>query len=132
MIGRTARRAVVTGIGAVTPLGHTLDTTAAAVARGESAIRPLTRFHAGSLMTPPLAAEVNDFDARPYFRAPKALKLTDRRTRFAVAAAAMALADASGIARGEELELARLGVVIGSSGSDLQVEDLANAIGHDP
>jgi 3-oxoacyl-[acyl-carrier-protein] synthase II len=132
LTGRAARRAVVTGMGAVTPLGHTLDTTAAALARRDSAVLPLTRFQAGALMTPALAAEVNGFDARPYFRLPKALKLTDRRTRFAVAAAAMALGDAPGTAGGEALDLARLGVVIGSSGSDLQVEDLASAIGHDP
>jgi 3-oxoacyl-[acyl-carrier-protein] synthase II len=113
------RRVVVTGIGAVTPLGD-LSGTRRALAEGRRA--PTGRSRYGG---PAPAAEVRDFDARPHFRIPKALKLTDRRTQMAVAAASMAMADAG--AGGGGIDPERLGVVIGSSGSDLQAEDLARA-----
>lgn len=72
---------------------------------------------------------MSGFDPRPYFRVPKALKLTDRTTRFAVAAAAMALGQAEWPT--DDTLCERLGVLIGVSGSDLQVQDLANALQSD-
>jgi 3-oxoacyl-[acyl-carrier-protein] synthase II len=123
------RRAVITGVGAITPLGASLQSTIEALAAGRSAVAPATLFDAAGFACP-LAAEVRDWDARPSFRAPKALKLTDRPARFAVAAAQMALADAAwpvaDSAAGEDL-----GVVIGSSGSDLQARDIGRALAGD-
>jgi len=124
----TARRAVITGVGAITPLGATLPLTIAALVAGRSAVAPATVFDARGFACP-LAAEIRDWDPRPSFRAPKALKLTDRAARFAVAAAQMALADAAwplGEAAAEGL-----GVVIGSSGSDLQARDIGRALAGD-
>lgn len=72
------------------------------------------------------AAEVGELDARSFFRAPKSLKLTDSRTQFAVAAASMALRDA-GLEPGH-FDPDRAGVIVGSSGSDLRVEELARAL----
>ena len=120
------RRPVITGVGAVTPLAPDLDESVARIAQGLTAIAPVRRFGTrGGPST--LGAEVGDFDARPFFRIPKSIKLTDRRTRFAVAAASMALRD-SGLT-GNAFDGARAGVIIGSSGSDLQVEDLGGALG---
>ncbi len=121
----TKRRAVITGIGAVTPLAPDLDDTVEQIRRRVSAIAPVRRFDARGCRSD-RAAEIVDLDARPFFRAPKSIKLTDDRTRFAVAAAAMALRDAQ-FADGA-LDPERAGVIIGSSGSDLQVEDLGRAL----
>jgi 3-oxoacyl-[acyl-carrier-protein] synthase II len=123
------RRVAVTGIGMVTPLGCSLDATLEALGRGERAAGPATLFDA-SVFGEPEAAEVRQLDARSHFRAPKAMKLTDRAARFAIAAASMALADARWTPQADEHE--NLGVVIGVSGSDLQAGDLARAIGPDP
>ncbi len=123
------RRAVVTGLGAVTPLGATLDATRDALARGESALRPATLFDAAPFGEA-RAAELLDLDPRRHFRTPKAVKLTDRRTRFAVCAAAMALEDAGYPEDDGSRE--RLGVLVGTSGSDLLAPDLARAVGPDP
>lgn len=117
------RRVVATGIGAITPHGD-LAQSAAAIAEGRSAIGPVRSFDASSFAQT-LAGECLDFDPRRWFRSPKALKLTDRRTRFAVAAAAMAVEDA-GL---DAAEIENAGVVIGTSGSDLQTEDVGRAVG---
>jgi 3-oxoacyl-[acyl-carrier-protein] synthase II len=110
------RRVVVTGVGAVTALGADLASTVRALARGETA---------GGAALPPA---VPDLDVRRHFRTPKALKVCDRRTRLAVAAAAMALADA-GLADGAEQP--DFGVVLGTSGSDPGAEELSEALAGD-
>lgn len=125
---KALRRVVVTGLGIVTPLGNDLASTWVALKKGRCGITRTNIFEAEGRDA--YAAEVKNFDPLPYFRQPKALKLTDRKTRFAVAAASMALADAALEAGGVDFE--RLGVIVGVGGADLQVEDLAQAIGPDP
>lgn len=120
------RRVAITGVGVVTPLGCHAAGVREAIGRGESAVGRVTRFDPAGFEQAD-AAEVAGFDARPFFRVPKALKLCDAKTRFAVAAAALALRDAG--FSSETGDLDRLGVVIGSSGSDFQAEDLARAVG---
>lgn len=122
----TARRVVVTGCGAVTPLGD-LAPSLAAIAAGTTALAEPTLLDPAPFASR-LGAEVGAFDARAHFRKPKALKLTDRRTRLAVAACATAVADA-GIC-GEALEGA--GVLLGTASSDLLAADLARALAPDP
>lgn len=117
------RSAVVTGLGLVTPLGSGLEATRSALAGKRDAVSAATLFDAGPFASP-LAGEVKDLDARSLFRVPKALKLCDRRTRFAVCAAAMALEDA-GFPRGP---CDGLGVAIGTSGSDLGADELSAAL----
>jgi 3-oxoacyl-[acyl-carrier-protein] synthase II len=104
-------RVVVTGIGLITPCGFAAP----------------VQFDASGFACH-LAAEVRDFDAAPYFRQPKALKLAHRITRFAVAAASMALADAGWP---DQASRDQLGVIIGTSGSDPQVSELARACSND-
>jgi len=110
----------------VTPLGRGLAANLEALSSGRRSVVP-----AAAGEGPPgwNFARVPDFDARPYFRVPKAIKLADRRTRMAVAAASMAIADA-GIADGE-LDPERLGVIVGTSGSDLQADELGRAVAGD-
>ncbi len=116
-------RVVITGIGAVTPHGD-IDQTRLAVAGRRSAIAPVSAFDARSFRQSN-GGECSAFDPRPWFRSPKTLKLTDRRTRLAVAAAVMATADA----RLDSGDLESAGVLIGTSGSDVQAEDVARALG---
>ncbi|MBL8115415.1 MAG: hypothetical protein JNK60_21210 [Acidobacteria bacterium] len=116
-------RVVVTGLGVVSPLGADLGTTLSALAERRTAIRELTLFDArGFAQT--LAAEVPDFDVRPFFRTPKALKTADRRARFAVAAAAQALVHAGLTEDGRE----ELGVILGTAGGDLRFPDLLHGL----
>jgi 3-oxoacyl-[acyl-carrier-protein] synthase II len=113
----------VTGLGLVTPLGTSLERTLVALGEGRSAARRPTLIDPVGFGST-LAAEIVDFDARPWFRTPKALKLTDRQTRLAVVAAAQA-ADA---ADWTALEDDELGVVIGTSGADLRFAEVAQAL----
>jgi 3-oxoacyl-[acyl-carrier-protein] synthase II len=124
----TRRRVVITGIGMVSARGNSFADTASSIGRGERAFGPITSLDAAGFSAD-RGAEVSGFEPRPHFRVPKALKLTDRTTQFAVAAAAMALAQAGW--PGDDTWGDRLGVLIGVSGSDLQVQDLAGALRSD-
>ena len=58
----TKRRVVVTGLGALSPLGNDVASTWDAILAGKSGVAPITRFDA-SPMTTKIAAEVKNFDA---------------------------------------------------------------------
>lgn len=120
-------RVVITGAGVVSPLGPTLASTRDALARGHSAIGPITAFDASGFAVQH-GAEVRDFDPRPSFVTPKAIKMTDRAAQFAVAAAREAL-DGSGWRAGEQVQ--PLAVLMATSGHDLLLPDIAAAIGGD-
>ncbi len=124
-----SREIVITGAGAVTPLAGSLAGTREAVARGDCALRDPSIFDA-SAFAERRAGEVRDFDPRPHCTATKPLKLMDRPARFAVAAAAMALADARWPQNGNTS--ASLGVLTGTSGHDLLIDQLASAMAPDP
>jgi 3-oxoacyl-[acyl-carrier-protein] synthase II len=83
---------VITGIGAITPIGSGREGLWAGLRRGESAVRAITRFDAAPFRSR-IAAEVADFDPLDYLDARKARRL-DRFAQFAVAASRQALADA--------------------------------------
>lgn len=121
-------RVVITGAGVVSPLAPTLAGTCDALARGMSAVAPATAGGAseGGVGA---AARVRDFDPRPSFATPKAIKMADRAAQFAVVAARGAL-DASRWPGGGETR--PLGVLMGTSGHDLLLPDIAAAIGVDP
>ena len=122
-------RVVVSGLGVVTPLGNDLESTLRSLHRGESGIGPVTLFDAEG-WDHFQAAEVKNFQARPFFRVPKALKLTDRKIQFAVAAAAMALVDAS--LTDEKIDFENVGTIVGTGDSDLQPREITRAIRFDP
>jgi len=86
------RRAVITGIGLITPVGAVVDTFWDNVIAGRSAVRTITRFDPTPFTTR-IAAEIPDFDPLAYLDRKEARHM-DRFTQFAVAAAGLALADA--------------------------------------
>ena len=94
----TPRRVVVTGIGALTPIGLTRDGMWAGLRAQRSAVREVTRFDS-ALFRSRVAAEINDFNATDFIEAKRARRL-DRFGQFAVAASRLALEDA-------QLDLAR-------------------------
>lgn len=104
------RRVVVTGVGAVTPLGKDIDTTWKNILEGKSGIGPLTRVNPDNYPSK-VSAEVKDFDPEVFMDRKDARKM-DRFTQFAVAAALMAVKDAN-LEINEE-NATRVGVWIGS------------------
>jgi 3-oxoacyl-[acyl-carrier-protein] synthase II len=102
---------VITGIGAVTPVGLDRETTWANLVAGRSGIGPIEAFDARDLPTR-IAGEVHGFDAAAILE-PKRLRRSARFTHFAVAAAREAVADAGLDIDGEDE--ARIGVVINAA-----------------
>lgn len=104
------RRVVVTGIGAVTPLGNDVDTTWQNILAGKSGVGPLTRLNPDDYSAK-VAAEVKDFDVEKYVERKEARKM-DRFTHYALAASMMAIKDAKLTI--DESNAERIGVWIGS------------------
>lgn len=104
------RRVVVTGIGAVTPLGNDVETTWKGIVQGQSGIGPLTRVNADEYPAK-VAGEVKDFNIGLYVDRKEARKM-DRFTQYAVAASKMAVDDAKLQITDENAD--RIGVWIGS------------------
>ena len=87
------RRVVITGLGAVTPIGLTAPDSWQAAKGGVCGIAPITQFDASGLKVH-LAAEVKGFDPVNYMTRPESKHMA-RFTQFAVACAKEALADAA-------------------------------------
>src|SRR5437870_8998325 len=85
-------RVVVTGLGAVTPVGNDAPSTWRAAVAGESGIDFIRAFDASGLPVR-IAAEVKDFDPSAV-ASPKELRKLDRNVVFALAAAREAIMDA--------------------------------------
>jgi 3-oxoacyl-[acyl-carrier-protein] synthase II len=108
MTGR--RRVVVTGLGAVSPVGNDVATTWEALLAGRSGIGPITRFDASGLSCR-IAGEVKDFDLAGYITAKEARRM-DVFIHYGIAASAQAIKD-SGIEI-TDANRERIGCVIGS------------------
>ncbi|MAT47964.1 MAG: beta-ketoacyl-[acyl-carrier-protein] synthase II [Verrucomicrobiaceae bacterium] len=105
------RRVVVTGIGAISPLGHDLDDTWQGLKEGRSGIGRIEQCDTSEYPCK-IAGEVKGFDPRPFYRNPKDARRSDRYTQLAVPAARMALTD-SGMDP-EAVDKTRVGVMVGS------------------
>ncbi len=103
------KRVVVTGMGAVTPIGNTAEETWQNMLAGVSGAAPITRFNAEKFKTQ-FACEVKDFDVTKYIDRKEARKM-DPYCHYALAAAQMAVED-SGMDI-ETLDKNRVGVVMG-------------------
>ena len=104
------RRVVITGVGAVTPVGNTADEFWAALLEGRSGIGPITRFDATGFATR-IAGEIKGFDSLKYID-----KKDDRKfdpfLKYAVACATMAVEDAA--LKTDSVDPTRFGVLVGS------------------
>lgn len=110
-----ARRVVVTGMGVVSPLGCDLDRFWRRLVAGESGVREITRFdHSDQRVH--IAAEVQEFDPEDYLDR-RTVRRLDLFSRYAVAAARLAAADAGFDPR---TEAERTGAVVGSGVGGLQ------------
>jgi 3-oxoacyl-[acyl-carrier-protein] synthase II len=104
------RRVVVTGLGALSPLGNDVETTWAGLVAGRSGVGPITRFDATGFEST-FAGEVKAFDADALFGRKEAKRM-DRFVQFALAASRQAMASARlDVAATDPL---RVGVVIGT------------------
>ena len=110
------RRVVITGAGAITPIGHTAAESWQAVRGGVCGVAPISAFDAADMKVK-LAAEVKDY-APEAFLDKKEAKHMDRFTQFAVIAAREALRDAGFSA--ENADPDRCGVIVSSGIGGLQ------------
>src|SRR5699024_7079203 len=92
-IGMTNRRVVVTGVGAVTPVGNDVDTLWENIVAGNSGIDYITRVNKEDFPVS-VAAEVKDFDVTKYVDKKEAKRM-DLFVQYAIAASKMAVADAN-------------------------------------
>ena len=107
----TERRVVITGLGAVTPLGHEVESFWNSLLAGRCGVEKITAFDASAFDTR-IAAEVKNFDPSPAFPSPKEARRTDRYSQFGAHAAWQALKD-SGIDL-DKADRDQIGVFIGS------------------
>ena len=110
------RRVVVTGMGAVTPIGNSVEEFWSSVKQEKIGFAPITRFDTTDYKVK-LAAEVKDFDPEQYMDKKTARRM-EQFCQFAVAAAGEALADA-GIDMEKE-DPYRVGCAVGSGVGSLQ------------
>jgi 3-oxoacyl-[acyl-carrier-protein] synthase II len=118
------RRVVITGLGAVTPIGIGIEAFWHSLKEGKSGIGPITSFDA-STFNSQVAGEVKDFDATDYMD-PLSAKKMDRFAHFAVVSAQMAIKDA-------ELEINEhnayeIGIIVGSAMGGIPLAETQHTI----
>jgi len=106
------RRVVVTGLGAVTPIGHGKKALWEGARCGKSGVRTISRFDTSQIHVK-VAAQIDDFDPLDHFDAKLARRM-DRFAQLALASADMAIQD-SGLALVPKRPNSRVGVTIGSA-----------------
>jgi len=105
------RRVVVTGMGAITPVGNDVATTWQSLIAGKSGTAPITKFDATKFPVK-FAAEVKGFNPLDYMDRKEA-KRADQYTQYAVAASRQAMTNANLVER-NGMDPDRIGVIIGS------------------
>jgi 3-oxoacyl-[acyl-carrier-protein] synthase II len=107
-----SRRVVITGMGAITPLGHSVKELYANQLEGKSGAGPIFRFDGRTFPTN-FASQVKDFDLAKHIREPGRFKESGLNTKFALAAAKQALADAN-LLDSSKVDRTTIGVYLGS------------------
>ena len=110
------RRVVITGIGALTPIGNNVNDFWEAAKAGKSGAAPITRFDA-SLFKTKFGCELKDFDALDFIKKADARKY-DRYTQYALIAVEEAVKNA-GI-NFDDLNKNRIGVIWGSGNGGIE------------
>lgn len=118
-----SRRVVVTGMGAITPIGNSVEEFWGGIKEKKIGFGPITKFDTENYKCK-LAAEVKDFDAGK-FMDPKAAKRMELFCQYAVAASKEAIED-SGLDLEKE-DAFRMGVSVGSGVGSLQVMEREHA-----
>ena len=113
-----SRRVVVTGMGAITPVGNDVASTWRALLAGKSGAAPITHFDASNFPVR-FACEVKGFDPLQYMEKKEA-KRADQLTQYAVAAARQAMTHA-GLAEQNGQDPDRIGVIVGSGIGGLKI-----------
>jgi 3-oxoacyl-[acyl-carrier-protein] synthase II len=123
---KTSRRAVITGIGVVTPIGTDAASFWRSLREGRSGIRPIRTFDASQLPVR-FAGEIPDFDAKEYVEKParKGLRMMARTIQLAVAGAQRALDD--GKVDKSKLDPTRFGVEFGAGLIASELPELGEA-----
>ena len=106
------RRVVITGLGAITPLGNDVETFWSNLKNGVSGIGKIEAFDTSAYACK-IGGEVRGFDPKAFFKNPKDVRRTDRFAQLALAAAKMALED-SGIDVEKLRRRDRFGVIVSS------------------
>jgi 3-oxoacyl-[acyl-carrier-protein] synthase II len=119
-----AKRVVITGLGAVTPLGLNVQDFWKGLAGGRCAIGPITNFDA-SRYPVKLAAEVKGFNPEHFFN-PKRMDRSSRPTHFAIASALMAVRQSGLDISTEKRE--KVGVIIATVGMPSLMTDQAEIL----
>ncbi|MBN9523501.1 beta-ketoacyl-[acyl-carrier-protein] synthase II, partial [bacterium] len=120
------RRVVITGMGVVTPLGHTVADLYTSQVEGRTAVGPLTRFDARTMPTT-FASEVTGFELEKYLRDPRRYAHCGVNTQFAIGATKEALADAGLLDEGRG-DRGRMGVYLGSGEGAEDFPALINSV----
>ncbi len=103
------KRVVVTGLGAITPIGNDVETTWLNAVAGKSGAAPITHFDASKFKTQ-FACEVKGYNANDHFDRKK-LRQLDLYAQYGIVAARQAVAD-SGIEEAANLDRNRVGVIV--------------------
>ena len=111
------KRVVVTGLGALTPIGNNIEAYWSGLVNGVSGAAPITYFDATKFKTR-FACELKDFKATDYIDRKEARKM-DRFTQYAMVASDEAIAD-SGLVNSENHNPDRVGVIWGSGVGGLE------------
>jgi 3-oxoacyl-[acyl-carrier-protein] synthase II len=125
-MAHSKRRAVITGIGILSPVGHGRDAFWQSLLAGKSGVRPIGGFDASGLPVR-IAGEIPDFDAKNYVEKKdrRGLKMMARTIQLAVAAAQLALVD--GKVDKSKLDPERFGVEFGSGLIATELPEMADA-----
>ena len=120
------RRVVITGMGVVTPLGHTVADLFRSQVEGRSAVGPMTRFDARTLPTT-FASEVKGYELGRYLKEVGRYGYCGVNTQFAIGATRQALEDA-GLLDDGRTDRGRMGVYLGSGEGAEDFPALVNSI----
>src|SRR5262249_50630391 len=106
------RRGVITGMGAITPLGKSMDALYESQLTGRSGVGPIEHFNATRFPTT-FAAQVKQFKLADHVQNPERWKAAGANSKFAAAAAQQTLADA-GLLNDARVDHSRFGVYVGA------------------